>query len=365
MARRTASIKQVAEAAGVSTATVSNVFSGKKPVKPELEERVRAAARELGYSVNRVASNLRSGVSRIVTVAVPDLSDPFFTSLVTEIESLAEADGYVIIIANAKDDLETERRRIAALLSWHPDGLIIVPCSDTVPSQLDQIRDTLPIVVVDRGANARDYDRVSIDNADAGAIAANHLLELGHRRILLAASDLGIDPIRERCRGAQERMAAGGGQAELVELGAEPLRGAELLARWMERNPVPSAILAVTDMTTLAVLTCLAERNSEVGEDVSVVGFDDYPWMSARRTPITAVKQPVDAIAREAWMTLRSRMEGNGAGHGPPVRPVLYCTLKVRASTRRVGQGGAASTEAPGAATQGEGTGAAAHKRVH
>lgn len=342
MAKRSPSIKDVADAAGVSTATVSNVFSGKKPVKPELAEHVRSIAAGLGYRVNRAASNLRSGDNRLVTVLVPDLSDPFFISLVTEVESRAEADGFDIIIANAKDDPETERRRVATLLSWHPAGVVIVPCSDTMPDQLEASRQTLPIVIADRGADAKGYDTVRIDNADAGAIAANHLLELGHSRILLAASDLRLQAIRERCRGASERVQAAGGKIETVEVGPDPSRGAETLMRWMERNPSPTAIVAVTDMTTLAVLKCLAERKSNVGEDISLVGFDDYPWMSARRTPITAVRQPVKGLADAIWSTLKKRLDGVT---GPAEETLLHCGLRVRASTKRV----AAPLEGPGA----------------
>lgn len=130
MAKRPTSIKEVADAAGVSTATVSNVFSGKKPVKPELAAKVRENATRLGYHINRAASNLRSGQSHVVPVMVPDLSDPFFTSLITEIEALAEADDFDIIVTSSKDDAETEKRRISALLSWQPAGMIIVPSSD-------------------------------------------------------------------------------------------------------------------------------------------------------------------------------------------------------------------------------------------
>ncbi len=337
LAKRPPSIKQVADAAGVSIATVSNVFSGKKAVTPELAEHVRAVAKKVGYRVNRAASNLRTGRSRIITMLVPALSDPFFISLVTELERRAQVDGYDIIVANAQDDLEVERRRIAALLSWQPAGMVIVPCTDKMPDQLLEVRNELPIVVADRGADAEGFDTVRIDNADAAGIAAKHLVELGHRNVLIVASNLSLEPIRERCRGARERVEAVGGTAETVEVGPDPQKGAEELARWLDRNALPSAILGVTDMTTLSILTCLAERKYEIGEDVSVVGFDDYPWMSARRTPITAVQQPIDEIAESIWTTLKKRLEGET---GAPVAEVLQCDLKVRASSRRISKSG-------------------------
>jgi len=133
MAKRGPSIKEVAQRAGVSTATVSNVFSGAKPVKADLSKKVRKAAEDLGYRVNRAASVLRTGRNRIIPVLVPDLADPFFTSLITEIEVRAEKDGYEVIVGNARDNIENERNRLDALLSWQPAGLIIVPCTDAPP----------------------------------------------------------------------------------------------------------------------------------------------------------------------------------------------------------------------------------------
>lgn len=336
MAKRKASIKQVADAAGVSTATVSNVFSGKKPVKSELAEHVRKEAKKLGYSVNRAASNLRSGESGIVPVLVPDLSDPFFTSLITEIESHAQMDGFEIIVANAKDDADTERGRISALLSWQPAGMIVVPVSDEVPEQLYLLREELPIVLVDRGTEVDGFDTIRVDNAQAGAQAAKHLAQLGHKHVLIVASDMQLHGIRERCLGAVEQIEAIGGTAEIVEVGPVPSLGAEHLGGWLETHLMPTAIFAVTDMTTLATLTCLAERKSEVGKDISVVGFDDYPWMSARRTPLTAIRQPIEEIANSAWATLKNRMSGNG--NFTATQP-LRCTMEIRASTQGAVQG--------------------------
>lgn len=333
MAKRPVSIKQVADAAGVSTATVSNVFSGKKPVNDDLASRVRSVAKQLGYRVNRAASNLRSGQSRVVTVMVPDLSDPYFTSLVTEIEEQAQRDGYQIIVANTKDDVETERGRVSALLSWQPDGMIVVPTSDDIPEQLLTVKDEVPIVITDRGIETTDFDVIRVDNAAAGEMVASHLLEFGHRRILVVASDMQISGVRDRCNGALDRITAVGAESDLVEVGPVPDRAAAHLARWLVKNPMPTAIFAVTDMTTLATLTCLAELKAEVGHDVSVVGYDDYPWMVARRTPITAVRQPVEQIAEAAWSLLLRRMNGDTTEiEGAP----LPCELRVRASSQSI-----------------------------
>lgn len=330
MVKKGPSIKDVAERAGVSTATVSNVFSGAKPVTPELAEKVRNVALELGYQVNRAASVLRSGRSKVVPVLVPDLSDPFFTSLVTEIEVRAEQDGYEIIVGNSRDNVDSEARRLDALLSWQPSGLIIVPCTDALPERLRD-PDLPPVVLADRISDRTLADTVAIDNRAAGRLAAEELCRLGHRHIVVAASNLELHVIRERCGGVEEEVARWGGTTDRIEVGPVPDIGAERLNARLAETGMPTALIGVTDMTTLAVLTCLAERGLTAGEDVSVVGFDDYPWMSARRTPLTAVRQPIKSIADSIWERLTLRMDGL---EDPPTRIVHSCTLQPRASTR-------------------------------
>lgn len=333
MSKSAPSIKDVAALAGVSTATVSNVFSGKKPVKEPLAAKVRKAANDLGYHVNRAASMLRSGRNKIVTVVVPDLADPFFTSVIREIERLAKHDGFEIIVANSDNNVENERSRLDALLSWQPAGLIMIPCSDELPTQLYSEVDGIAVVLADRVANKSVADSITIDNADAGRIAAKYLCERGHRNILLVASDCGIEPLRERVRGAEETVKSFSGQTFTIEAGSDPAEGAVRVGRWMDRNAYPTAVIALNDMTTLAALTCLAERKIEVGAEISVVGFDDYPWMIARRTPITAVRQPVPELAATIWTRLQLRMGGDTS---PPVAIELECSLKIRESTKPI-----------------------------
>lgn len=333
MTKSAPSIKDVAARAGVSTATVSNVFSGKKPVKDELAAKVRKAANDLGYQLNRAASMLRSGRNKIVAVVVPDLADPFFTSVIREIERLAKQDGFEIIVANSDNNIENETSRLDALLSWQPAGLIMIPCSDELPAQLYTQVEGIAVVLADRVANKSLVDSITIDNAEAGRIAAKYLCELGHRNILLVASDCGIEPLRERIRGAEEAINAFSGASHMIEAGPDPGEGAVRLGKWMDRNTHPTAMIALNDMTTLAALTCLAERKIEVGTELSVVGFDDYPWMIARRTPITAVRQPVPELALAIWQRLQLRMNGD---QSPPVAIELECSLKIRDSAKPI-----------------------------
>ncbi|MGX1789899.1 LacI family DNA-binding transcriptional regulator [Bosea sp. NPDC055332] len=333
MSGKRITIKDVAARAGVSIATVSNVFSGSKPVNAELQARVQKAAQELSYQVDRAASRLRSGQAKVVGVLVPDLDDVFFTSLVSQLEVMAEADGYDIIVASSRDDAALEKSRLRALLAWRPSGLIVVPCTDELPVGLDREIGRLPMVFADRvPPEGSVVDTIAIDNREAGEIAARHLLDKGHRDIVVAASSLAISPIRERVHGACELIRASAGcEATVLELGSNAERGAGVFLHWFERHRRPSAVIALTNVTTLSTLSALARLRIDIPEPVSVVGFDDYPWMSARRTGLTAIRQPIAEIAAAAWQRLRARMAGDGAS---PQGLVLQTSLQVRDSVR-------------------------------
>lgn len=335
MSSRRSTIKDVATLAGVSIATVSNVFSGSKPVNAKLRARVEKAARDLSYQVDRAASQLRSGQTKVIGVLVPDLDDVFFTSLVSRLEVRAQQDGYDVIVASSRDDPALELSRLRALLGWRPSALVAVPCTDAVPVILADEAHRLPIVLADRvvteGAIA---DTVTIDNREAGEIAARHLLAMGHRDIVIAASHLSVAPIRERIQGADAFLRRRTGRAAIVvELGSNGERGAEHFANWLDRHARPTAVLALTNVITLAVLSAFAARRIDVPEDISIIGFDDYPWMSARKTALTAIRQPVDAMAQAIWERLLARIGGNAAAPQPVV---LNTSLQVRDSVRNL-----------------------------
>ncbi len=331
MARKRVTIRDVAAQAGVSIATVSNVFNGGKSVNPAIRQRVEQAAKALSYSPDRAASLLRSGQARVVGVLVPDLDDVFFTGLISRLEVMARKDGYDVIVASSRDDAELEQSRLRALLGWRPSGLIAVPCTDTVPELLREEVEDLPMVLADRLSVGNTFaDTVTIDNCLAGEIAGRYLIEMGHRQVFVAASNLSISPIRERVRGVHNVSEQAGLEEPIVlELGSNAERGADALVHWLERNVAPSAIFALTNVTTLSVLSALARRRIDIPERTSLIGFDDYPWMSARKTPLTAIYQPVDEMARCIWQRLKARMDGDTS---TPLGTVLSASLHVRDS---------------------------------
>ena len=325
------SIRDVAARAGVSTGTVSNVLNGKRTVKPELAERVRKAAGELGFEPDRAAAQLRGRPARIVAALVPDLDNPFFTNLLASLEARLREDGFGLIVASANESPEEEWSRLAALLAWRPAGLVIIPCADAFHGESLVRRRRVPFVAVDRVSADFRGDAVTIDNVDAGRLAAEHLVDLGHRDVVVAVSSLRLRNIRERCDGVRRVFEDRGLAApEIVEVGLTFDEAAGTLTAFLGKDPRPTAFLPLTAMATLGVLAALQRHGLRVPADMSLVGFDDYSWMQAVSPPLTSIRQPVDAIAREAWEHLRSRIAGSDAA---PARISLLCERIERAST--------------------------------
>jgi LacI family transcriptional regulator len=172
-------------------------------------------------------------------------------------------------------------------------------------------------------------DSIGIDNAAEAGRAAAHLLSLGHKRLLVIASSLALSNIRERVAGIRAAVA-GRAAVEVIEGGPHVPAIAEAVTHRLERSPMPTALLALTNKATLGALVALERRGLLVPRDASLLGFDDNEWMKAMHPAVTAVRQPVEALARRAWDQLVARLRGD---RSPPVHVRLGCSLELRAST--------------------------------
>ena len=194
-----------------------------------------------------------------------------------------------------------------------------------------RLKPPTPYVIADRVTGNLRTDTVSVDNEDAGAVGARHLIDLGHKDLLIAASSLSLANIRQRCSGATEGMRPLGlPEPAIVELAFSIDAASARLSKWFDENPPPTAIQALTNFTTLSALTTLAERGLRMPRDMSLIGFDDYTWMCARATPLTAIVQPVRDMGRALWDTLSARIASDLS---PAKHVLLPCEIRVRAST--------------------------------
>jgi LacI family transcriptional regulator len=332
---RTPTIRDVAQRAGVSVATASNVVNGHRPVGEASRRKVLEAIEALDYRLDRAASALRGRSTRLIGMVVPDITNVFFASLVHGVEALAERDGYDLLIVSTSEDPAKERRRVEALVARRIDGLIVVPVSDDSMGALKRGDGSRlsPAVLIDRGAEAPEFDTVRADCEAGGYAAARHLIDLGHRDIAILAHSKRLDNVEQRIAGSRRALIEAGLEPrDRIVYGGqdlESLRGAIELE--LNRADRPTAIFALTNVCALASIKAARSLGLEIPGDVSIVGFDDFDWMGALRPYLTTVAQPVDDFASAAWRLLMRRLKDEATSDVERIE--LPCTLKVREST--------------------------------
>jgi LacI family transcriptional regulator len=331
----------VARLAGVSVATVSYVLNdGPRGVSEEKRRRVRAAVAALAYRPNAIARSLRVRRTNILGLLLPDSANAYFAALSLAVEEAAVARGYQVVVANAGEDPLREAAHIEALLRLQVDGLLWVP-ADLARSAARQSIPALrvPVVQLDRAlAPARTtYDVIESDHVAGGRLAAEHLLELGHRRVGCLAGPAGHLHARDRLAGAARALAEAGlplPEAYVQHGSFDYESGAACAARWcrMPAAERPTAILCGNDAMAIGALRALWEAGLQVPKAVSVVGYDDVPQAAYAIPPLTTVAQPLDEIGRAGVQRLLERIEAADAELIPEAR-LLPVSLVVRRST--------------------------------
>ncbi len=318
-----AKLKDVANAAGVSTATVSNVLNGTKPVTPEVERRVLAAIARLAYRPNPHARSLRTGHSRTFGLLVPDLTNPYFPALVQAVEATARTHGHALIVMDTGNDVAREDEAFALMASYRVAGAIWVPVADRRPPHA-----RFPVVTVDRAVDG--CDTVVADHALGGALVARHARALGHRRVGLLSGPRALPSAALR-RSGFLRAAADVGEALDVVWELEVPFSSDLPADAAARVIAGecSLVVCANDAVAVGVLRTLRQAGRRVPEHVSVIGFDDVPWADFIEPALTTVRQPLGALGAGAVTMLQARI---ASPELPRQRAVLPVELVARRS---------------------------------
>lgn len=341
-------IHQVAAAAGVSPSTVSNYLNGRPGrMLPETRARVEAAIKHLGYRPNRAARQLRTGRVQIIGLVVPSVANPFWGAFALHLESAALAAGYHVMLCNSARDPRRERGYIDGLWSDGVRGVVLCSSSPSLDHVMPLVDQGLDLVAFDRTAQAGDPPsmvNISVDNVIGAQLATRHLLELGHRRLaFVQGSPRGVTR-RERLRGFRDSLEASGIDEEHAvvwsgtadepdgDLGVAGL-GRRAAVELLQGDDPPTAIVAINDLCALGVSAGVRDAGLHVGEDVSVVGFDDIMLAGLASPPLTTVRQPLAEMAAAAFTHLRECIEADGpvTGRSLLMRPELV----VRSSTAR------------------------------
>ncbi len=307
-----ASIKDVAEAAGVSTATVSRVLSNGLHVRPEVRERVKAAVERLDYRPNLVARSLRSQQSTTIGLIVSDIRNPFFTSLSRAVEDTMYEQGFSVLLCNTDEQPEKEAIYLNLMRDTSIAGVIISPTRRTVASFTDS-NNPFPVVVVDRSIPNVDVDAVLLDNVDAAYRLTTHLIEQGYRRIGALCSDMSTG--LERQTGYEKALREHGLalRAEHVKYVPPKMEAGYAAALKMIDTAEPSdALFTVNSLLAAGALQAIQERHLTIPDDIALVTFDETTWASLVQPAITLIAQPTYEIGQTAAELLLQRIADPG-----------------------------------------------------
>ena len=327
MSARIASIKDVAEAAGVSTATVSRVLSNGLHVRPEVRVRVLATVERLGYRPNLVARSLRSQQSSTIGLIVSDISNPFFTALSRAVEDTAYEQGFSVLLCNTDENPEKEAIYLNLMRDTSVAGAIMSPTRQAIASFADAEL-PFPIVIVDRSISNGDIDAVLLDNVDAAYRLVTHLIEQGYRRIGALCSEMSTG--LERQIGYEKALRSQGiaPKSEYMKYVAPKVEaGYAATLKMIDAAEPPDALFTVNSLLAVGALQAIRERNLTIPDDIALVTFDETTWASLVQPAITLVAQPTYEMGKTAAELLLQRI-------ADPERPTRQVILKGQLQVR-------------------------------
>lgn len=324
-----ASIKEVAQLAGVSIATVSRCINNPEKVTKRTRLKVQEAIVETGYSPNTLAQSFRRGRTNLIMVVLPSVGDPFFTAVMRGVRAAAKTKGYSVLIEETQFNTMTANEIGAMLVSSHTDGIILLASMSPFGTEIlsAKNRQRLPIVVGCEKVSSElaDLPSVHIDNVAAAKEATNYLISQGHERIGMICGQESSLLTKDRELGYQEAMK----QAKLpiqggwVAAGQLSISGARQATRdLLNHGQRPTAIFCANDEMAIGCLHEVKAAGLRVPDDISVMGFDDIRYAAVSDPPLTTIEQPAEEIGERAMYRLCRRIEeGSGATDKPEIVP--------------------------------------------
>jgi LacI family transcriptional regulator len=334
--RRRPSVNDVARVAAVSVGTVSNVLNRPEMVTGSTRARVESAIAELGFVRNASARQLRQGAITTVGALLLDIRNPFFTDVARGVEDRLALDDHTLMLASSDDDPGREAKYLRLFEEHGVLGLLVVPTSRTLEHLVEVQRRGVPVVLLDAPSGTAGMSSVSVDNAAGGELAAAHLLDMGHRRLVFLNGPHEIRQCEARRAGVDRAVLAAGLDPddvvdEVLLPAMDAAGGDTALAAWMEREGgiAPDAVFCVNDLVAVGVQRCLRRfGGTDLLTRTSVVGYDDIEIAGELAVPLTSVRQPTHDMGYEAAELLLRQAAGEPARH-----TVFQPELVVRASS--------------------------------
>jgi LacI family transcriptional regulator len=328
------SIREVANRAGVSTATVSHVLNGTRYVSEKTRLKVMDVVAKLDYSPSLLARGLARNKSQAIGIVISDIANSHFTSIFKGIESDLTEANYDLILANTSENPARQEEVLSSFLSRRIDGLIIAPTGQ--PSdRLRRLREKeLPIVLIDRDDALTDLPLVAVDNQQAAYQATSHLITDGHRRIGILLGKENLSTTHERLDGYLRALDEAHilQDRALIIYGDSSQEGGERgTYQLLTASVRPTAIFSTNNMMTLGALHTIGRLGFLCPQEIGFIGFDDHPWADIFSPPLTVVNQPTQQLGIAAAQLLL-KIIADGYSADEPYKRILLCELVVRGS---------------------------------
>ena len=322
---KSATINDVAEAAGVSRATVSRALAGYGRISKQTVDHVRAIADSMGYRPNALAAAMRAGKTKTIgLVVISDFTNAFFDRATKSIIDRAKELGYRVLIQHSDEDVAVERVAVETMLANQVDGIILVPASTTKHSHLTPKKlNGKPVVIIDRMLDIPRFTTVTTGDELAAKEAVEYATDKGHKSLgfLIAVPglrdfsftqpEIPITSVQERVNGFAQGVKASKASALWVYSADKQEVAESAVEKLLDSPKAPSIIFTSNNDMLLAVLKVAGERGLTIGKNISVVSFDDSPWAAAMVPGITVVARPVEELGHIAVTELVEAIEGN------------------------------------------------------
>ncbi|XID95686.1 LacI family DNA-binding transcriptional regulator [Paenibacillaceae bacterium WGS1546] len=332
---KTTTIYDVAKEAGVSIATVSNAINGKGKVGKKTREEIFKVMERLQYRPSVIASALMGKKTYTLGLLVPDVSNPFFSEMARSVEDLAHSEGYSVIVCSTDNENERIDKYLRLLEQKSVDGILIATGMEN-GEPLRRLADkSVPIVMIAREAANVQAHCVLTDDFKGGALAAEHLLGLGHRHMAILAEKAEVSSSVERVRGFRFALFEAGialGDERIVPCESSIQAGKRTTAAMIGGKDRPSAVFCCNDLLAIGALQAAKEAGIRVPEQLSVIGFDDTILSVVAHPALTTIAQPMDRMVKLAFGLL---VGDSADGEAIRQRIVMPPALIVRESTGR------------------------------
>lgn len=313
--RRRPTIQDLARAAATSPSTASRALSGNGYVGADVRTRVLAAAEAIGYVPDNNARTLRNRTSRAVGMLISDLRNPFYANLAAGIEEQLRSAGYHVIVVNNDGEEEAEVEGARTFLAVRVSAAIITPVSDRAVRML--MNDGVPVVQADRMVEGLTSDGVLVDNVMGARQVTDHLIGLGHTRIALLIDETDWTTGAGRLAGYRAALRDAGVPMDpelVVPTKFQPEAARDAVTSLLGRRPDVTALFAANNMLAEGAFQALQQAGRRIPEDLSLVAFDDVPWMSMVSPGITTVDQHTDDLGRTCAQLVVDRIAGSATG---------------------------------------------------